>query len=350
MKSFPIILLSALCTCTAFAQAPAKLVVKGDMIIRFNTRTQANSDGKPRAGVEDVYNLNLNVADSAIFKGTINYRPTIPGSVYGINQTAQLTYALDTDVVNPANVAQTRNVGKLSGIVPIDEKNVYHFTNGNVAITVFGAGTAKGFESKFTGTALGKASAASGIAKLQQQALRIVNSGGAISVAKYDKMEFQQHVLAAGPVQIYPEVAVNGVLVYDYARTAWYFQGVTVSYSIEGKSMRDSLTGNIRWVESASRKTTGEGEYQFDVRVNEPPPSEAAVFAGPTDESAFFATDNVTPALVGTMKYKDTMTGDDTVTSSAVQIALTSNKLTKQQVMYLCKLLFLSSVVPLNSD
>ena len=349
MKSITTILLAALWAGTGFAQTPAQLTVKGDMTIRFNTRTQLNSDGKPRAGVEDIYGLNLNVADSAIFKGTINYRPTILGSVYGVNQTAQLTFSLDTDVVNPANHAQTRNVGKLSGIVPIDEKNVYHFANGNAAITVFGAGTAKGFESKFAGVALGKPPAVSGLAKLQQEALRIVNSKGAISVAKYDKMEFQQHVLAAGPVQIYPEATVNGILVYDYARTAWYFQGITVSYTADGKALRDSLTGNIRWVESPNRKTTGEGEYQFDVRVNEPPPSEAAVFAGPTDESAFFATDDVTPALVGTVKYKDTLSGDDT-TSSSIQISLTANKLTKQQVMYLCKLLFLSSVVPFNSD
>jgi hypothetical protein len=349
MKLLPTLLLVALCICPTFAQTPAKLTVKGDLNIRFNTRTQTNSDGKPRAGVEDVYSLNLNVADSAIFKGTISYRPTIPGSVYGVKQSAQLTFALDTDVVNPANLAQTRNVGKLSGIVPIDEKNAYHFSNGNAAITVFGAGTAKGFESKFSGLALGKPPAAKGVAKLQQDVLRVVNGKGAVSVTKYDKMEFQQHIIAAGPVQIYPEATVNGVMVYDYARTAWYFQGLSVSYAADGKAMRDTITGNIRWVESPNRKTTGQGMYQFDVRVNEPPPSEAAVFAGSTDESAFFATDDVTPALTGTMNYKDTLVGED-VTASTVQIALSANKLTKQQVMYLCKLLLLSSVVPINSD
>ena len=73
------------------------------------------------------------------------------------------------------------------------------------------------------------------------------------------------------------------------------------------------------------------------------------MFATSTDESAFFATDNLISALVGTMKYKDTMSGES-VTSSAVSIALTGNKLTKQQAMYLCKLLFMTAVVPLNSE
>jgi hypothetical protein len=180
--------------------------------------------------------------------------------------------------------------------------------------------------------------------------LSFTNSKGvAISVSKYDKMEFQQHVLASGPVQIYPEVTVNGSLIYDYGRSAWYFQNVTVAYTIEGRRMQDTLTGNIRWVESANRKSNGEGEYQFDIRVNEPPPSEAAVFAAPSDESAFFATDNLISALVGTMKYKDTLNGDSVV-ASAVTIDLTGNKLTKQQTMYLCKLLFLSAIVPLNAE
>jgi len=168
-------------------------------------------------------------------------------------------------------------------------------------------------------------------------------------VSKYDKMEYQQHVLAAGPVQIYPEVTVNGSLIYDYGRSAWYFQNVTVSYTVEGRQMSDKLTGNIRWVESANRKSTGEGEYQFDVHVNEPLPNEAAVFAAPSDESAFFATDDAVSALVGTMKYKDTMRGDDAIASD-VAIDLTGNKLTKQEAMCLCKLLIFSTIVPMNSE
>ena len=40
----------------------------------------------------------------------------------------------------------------------------------------------------------------------------------------------------------------------------------------------------------------------------------------------------------------------DRVASSTINVALTSNKLTKQQVMYLSKMLFLVVVVPLNAE
>lgn len=338
---------------TAFAQDAGPTFIKGDLNIRFNSR-QPESGGKVREGVADVYTLNVNVSDSAIFRGTIEHRPNIPGT-FGVTQAGQLTYAIDTDVVNPRNTTQTRNVGKLYGVAPVDQNNAYRFADGAVRVSVFPIGAAKGFESKFAGLALGRppAKADGLLARMQKEAVSITRNvkgtTAAISVTKYDKMEFQNLVVAAGPVQIYPEVTVNGAMIYDYGRSAWYFNNVNVSYSLEGRLMQDKLTGNIRWVESANRKTSGEGEYQFDIRVNEPPPSEASVFAATADESAFFATDNLLSALVGTMKYKDAMSGD-TVTSSAVNIALTGNKLTKQQAMYLCKLLLMTAIVPLNAE
>jgi len=254
-------------------------------------------------------------------------------------------------VVNPANPTQTRNIGKLYGAAPIDANNIYRFSDGSVKVSIFGIGSAKGFESKFGGLALGKPPVASGFKKLQQDVIKLVNSKGkAIAVAKYDKMSFQNHIIAAGPVQIYPEATVNGDLIYDYGRTAWHFNGVTISYVVDGKRFQDSLTGSIRWVESPSRKTTGEGEYIFDIKVNEPPASEAAAFSTATDESAFFAVDNTTPSLTGSMKYKDSLAGGGTVVNSVVKIDLVGNQLNKQQVMHLTKLLLLSSVVPLNAE
>jgi hypothetical protein len=338
---------------TTFAQTPAATFIKGDLNIRFNSR-QLNSEGKQREGITDVYTLNVNVSDSALYRGTIEQRPAIAGT-FGASQTGQLTYAIDCDVVNPKNPAQSRNVGKIYGVAPVDQNNVYHFADGAVRMSVFPIGAAKGFDSKFGGLALGKPPVKSEglFAKMQKEALNITRSvngkATSIAVTKYDKMEFQGLVLAAGPVQIYPDATVNGSMIYDYGRSAWYFHNVSVSYSVDGRALQDKLTGNIRWVEAPNRKTSGEGEYQFDVRVNEPPPSEAAVFATATDESAFFATDDLISALVGTMKYKDTMSGD-TITSSAINVALTGNKLTKQQAMYLCKLLFMTAVVPLNAE
>lgn len=328
--------------------------VKGDINIRFGTRITADADGNPTVGAVDKYTMSVNVSNSSLFHGTIEFLPYIHKTL-GSSQDAQLTYAIEADVVNPKNPSQTRNVGRIFGTVPVTAKNVYEFSEGNAKINVFGMGTAKGFESLFRGTAVGKPPAESEgvLSKLKKEALNITKTVQGktvtIPVTKYDRMEFQTHVLPAGPVQIYPEVTVNGSMIYDYGRTAWYFDNVTVTYAVDGRQYQDKLSGNIRWVESPSRSTTGEGQYEFDVRVNEPAQAEAAVFSGPADESAFFATDDAIPALSGLMKYKDTMSGD-TVTNSVIQIDLKGNKLTKQQVMYLTKLLFLTTVVPLNAE
>ena len=136
---------------------------------------------------------------------------------------------------------------------------------------------------------------------------------------------------------------------YDYEKYSLFFNNVTVQYAVNGAVKIDRLTGNIRWVEAPNRKTSGEGEYQFDIRVNEPPPSESAAFAPTTDESAFFQTDSSISALTGTMKYKDTLR-DDTTLASAVTVDIAGNNITKQQAMVLCKMLIFSAVVPMNSD
>jgi hypothetical protein len=336
-------------------QQPApETFIKGEIAIKFNTRVNTDSDGKAKEGVADKYTLSVNVANSALFRGTVQHTPYI-ASLVGSSQKAHLDYVIDCDVVNPKNPSQTRNVGRLFGTVPVDDKNVCRFADGNLKLVVFPVGTAKGFESTFKGLAVGKPPASSEgfLSKLKKEALSITKSingkAVAISVTKYDKMEFQSHVLAAGPVQIYPEALVNGSMIYDYGRTAWYFDNVTITYALDGRQYQDKLTGNIRWIESANRASSGEGEYQFDVRVNEPAQAEASVFTGPADESAFFSTDESIPALTGVMKYKDTLAGE-TVTASAVTVDLKGNKLTKQQAMYLAKLLLLSAVVPLNAE
>lgn len=356
MKRITTSLLSLSLAALAFAQQPPapETFIKGDASIKFSTRTNIDSDGKPKEGVTDKYMLAVNVANSVLFRGSIEHTPYLR-KIVGSSQLAHLDYAIECDVVNPKNPSQTRNVGRLFGMVPVDEKNVYRFADGNLKTVVFPVGTAKGFESTFKGLAIGKPPASSEgfISKLKNEALNVTKfingKSVAISVTKYDKMVFQSHVLAAGPVQIYPETQVNGGMIYDYGRTAWYFDNVTVAYVMDGRQFQDKLTGNIRWVEGADRASSGLGEYQFDIRVNEPAQTEASVFSGPADESAFFSTDETIPALTGVIKYKDTMTGE-TVSSSALTVDLKGNKLTKQQAMYLAKLLFISFAVPLNSE
>ncbi len=329
--------------------------VKGTLEIRYNTRTQVDSGGKPNRGATDSYKLNVNVCNSALFYGTVTHLPLLTGGTFSSGQNSQLTYDMQCDVVNPANPAQTKNVGRVYGAVPIDTAGVYRFGAGTLKIGVLGLGTSTGFESKFQGNAAGKpvARQSGWFEKMKKEVISLKKTVNgkvvAINVSKYDKMSFQSLVLARGPVPFYGEATVNGDMIYDYNRYSWYFQNITVSYYENNQQKADRLTGNIRWVESPNRKSTGEGEYQFDIRINEPTPNEASVFAGPTDESAFFQTDTSISSLTGTMKYKDTMSGES-VTASMVNIDLQGNKLTKQQAMYLCKLIILSSIVPINAE
>ena len=361
IKILAVVLATAFVT-LGFAQSPSLTLatpaapvtfVKGELLIQFNTRTQLDGD-KPKAGVTDKYKLNLNVSDSVVFEGTIEALPFIKNKISS-NQDGQLTHAIECFVLNPKNTAQRRNIGRLFGTVPVDAQNVYRFEDGNLRIGIFGSGGAQGFESKVKGLALGKPPAGGEgfLAKTKKDILNIGRSVGGktvtLAVTKYDQMTFQQHILSAGPVMVYPEVTVNGPMVYDYDRTAWYFNGVTVTYSVDGRLLADKLSGNIRWVESSDRTSSGKGEYQFDIRVNEKPPSEASVFAAAADEAAFFAIDSEIAGLTGTMKYKDTII-NDVVTTSVVVVDLKGNQLTKQQVMYLTKLLMMSSVVPLNAE
>lgn len=310
--------------------------IKGELNIRYDSRQKPGTEG-----VTDKYALNINVANSAIFRGTIEHLPFI-AKTFGANQQSVLNYNLETDIVNPANVSQTRNVGKIYGATPVTENNLYDFTNGGVKLTVFGIGAAKGFESRFSGSAQGKPNRKLSIwDNIKQEAISITNGKGqALSVTKYDKMDLNNLTVVMGPVGIYPEIVFGGSMLYDYNRSAWHFQNLTVTYTENGKRIQDNITGSIRW---------NKDSYDFDVKVNEPMTSEGAVFAAPADESAFFAVDTNLCALTGTMKYKDTVS-QGVVLASNVIIDLKGNQLSKQQTMYLAKLFFLVTIVPFNAE
>lgn len=302
--------------------------------------------------------MNINVANSALFRGTIADQPQlIDGWISkSVTQRRQLTYDINCDVVNPKNPSQTKNVGRLYGTVPIGSDGVYNYDQGTLTVDVLPIGNAGGFSSKFSGQAAGKplARPANWMDTLSRQTVNITRSvnGKTMTVAlkKYDKMEFRQHVIAAGPVAFYQPVTVNGEMLYDYDKNCWFFNNVTVQYADAGVVKIDRLTGTIRWVESPQRKQNGEGEYQFDIRVNEPPPNAAAVFdTKASDESAFFETDATIPAVAGTFKYKDTLRGETTM-ASQVAIDLQGNNITKQQAMVIAKVIIFSSVVPMNAD
>ncbi len=356
MKIKSILLLLALAV-TAFAQTPApkpvsafepvpSLSITGTEAIQYRTRS-----GAVKPGVSDVYTINVNVANSAVFKGSIEHLPYISNTM-SADQSGRISYDVDLDVVNPRNPTQTRNVGKIIGTVPVDKMNVYQYDQGGgVKVVVFPIGAAKGFESRFTGIAIGKPPATSGLAKMKQDAVRLVSSkGGAITLTKYDKMTFQNHILPMGPVQIYPETTANGTLFYDYSRSAWHFNNLHLVYNAEGRRADDVLSGSIRWIEPKNRASTGEGKYDVLIYVNEPPPTESATFAGTPDEASFFAADTEMPGLSGTISYKDTIAPDGRVMASSITIDLKATKLSKAQVMALAKLILFSLIVPFNAE
>ncbi len=341
----------------ALPAVAADNTIKGKLDIQFNSRVQTDGAGSPTPGVKDVYTFDVTAVDTLGFQGTIQALPTILTSRLGSEkQRASLVYNLNLSVANPANLTQKRTVGKLVGEVQVDRQGTYLFDQGTLRIAVDAAGKAQGFESAFRGTAVGKPPKNTSLAeKVKKQAQTITRQvkGKTVSliVKDYDIMTLRGLVLAAGPVRSYPETSVNGEMMYDYERSAWYFRNLTMTYQAEGKTVTDKVTGNIKWVESPQRKTNGQGQYEFDVRFNEPEQtsSEAAVFQKADDEAAFFATDTSLPSLTGTAKYVDRFRGE-TVTSSAVAIDLVGNNLNKTQVVNAFKLIWLVSVVPVNAE
>lgn len=328
MKPFIALLLTVAACCGQ------STFIRGTLDIKYNTRTS------PGDGVVDVYSMNINVCDSAVFKGTIDFLPYIAGTFS--DQQARLNYNLESSVVNPANTAETRAVGRIYGTVPILPNGLYKYGEGSLKVSIEAIGRAEAFESKFTGTAQGKP-----LIKVAQatgaKITRVVNGKTVtINVDKYDKMVFTDHKFGKGPVGKYPECTVNGSMIYDYERSVWYFKDVQMAYATNGTPRVDKLTGNIRWIESRS-------EYEFDVRLNEPPPGEEGVFAAASDEASFFQVDQSLCALTGTMKYKDTKTGER-ASASNVTINLIGSKLSQVQTMNLAKLILISAIVPINSD
>lgn len=320
--------------------------IKGDLNIRYNTRLKMDSSGVPEKETSDIYSLNINVSNSAVFRGNIIHTPFVNGGTFSSNQPGTLKYDIVTDLINYKNPSQVKkDAGKIFGTVPVSEMNVYDFSNGGMKNTIFASG--RTFESKYTGVAVGKppVKKAGFFESAKQDALRLVNGKGAsIQIVKYDKMEFQNLSLGSGPFPSYPDSVVSGSMIYDYNRGAWHFQSVTVTYTNpeDGRRVQDNITGNIRWNNS---------QYDFDVRVNEPILSEASMFS-PTavvKEEDFFTVDNTNPTLTGFMKYKDTQSNGKVI-SSAITIDLTGNKLTRQQSIYLSKLIFLVSIVPINAE
>jgi hypothetical protein len=357
-----IVIILVLVGCDVFGQTNINVsdpFIRGNMNISYPTRVNVDDKGEPLPGFTNTFKLNVNVANSTHFGGEIVQTPTLFSSVFGREiQGGKLDYKLIASVFNPRNPATApKPVARLIGTVPIDKKGVYLFDRGTVRLAIEATAGAQEKQKPFTGSAAGRPPKDTSMAaKAVGKAVTIKRSLGdkvvAIVVTNYDKMIFNGLTLAAGPaVDYYPDAKVSGEMLYDYERSVWYFQGVTIGYTFNGKPFTDKLTGNIRYIESPQRDSNGESEYQFDIRINEPElkANEEAFFVEGSGDAAFFDVDPNLASLTGTMKYKDTMSGK-TVTQSEVSIDLVGHKLNKQQTMNLCKLILITCVVPLNDE
>jgi len=345
---------------------PLNPTIKGNMDIVFASRTATDDKGQPAADVWDTYTMNMTIDKTLMFGGQIKYKPTLFSSMIGREkQSAELDYGIDLTIANPSNLTQKARIGRLVGKVPIDKKGVYHYDKGTLRLAVDATGKVPEHEAKFLGTSAGRPpDNDSALAKAKKQAITLTKSvngkTATIAVTKYDQISLDM-VMAGGPVSAYPDTHVSGQMLYDYERFAWYFRGVTMSYTKDGQTFTDKLTGNIKWVQAEDYATSGDGHYEFDVRVNEPEATvtESAAFAPADNEATFFESDANLQALNGTWTYKDTLVNnpnskndDDKqiTTASNVKIDMVGNKLTKVQTVNLAKLIGFVGVVQMNSD
>lgn len=329
--------------------------VKGTLDITYNTHSDIDESGQSKEGVTDLYLYNLTVVDTLLFNGEICHQPTLFSSILGREtQAALIQYDMTMSVRNPENVAEVKVVGKIAGKAPIDKKGVYCFSDGTLRMAIEASGKAAAFESQFSGSADGKIPTNdSTLAHSKKAAITLSKNVRGIKaniiVTDYEIMKFRNLILPSGPAQNYPEITVNGELMYDYERTAWFFRDVELVYILDGKEVTDKLTGHIKWNADPKRDVNGKGYYKYDVRVNEAdePFNLLSIFEETDNESTFFATDYTLHNLVGTAKYDD-LIRNEILYSSKILIDLTGNNLSKVQVVNLTKLLLLIGVVPMN--
>jgi hypothetical protein len=343
-------------------------IIRGSMVCEFKTRTQLDTtgtyvDGSPQKGVQDVYTLNLTVADTTEYTGRVTRQPELlTKNILSRKQEAQLKYDIDLAVRNPKNLDERKVVGKWAGTAPFDPKTgIYDLAGGvklesplRFAINAIGSQTA--FTDRFEGRLVGKAQQKDDLTTYTYK--RFVGTKTVeIVVKKSDPMRFEDLSLAKGPSPNYPHCVVNGRLDYDYETGNWLTDGIRFRYNLNGKDVEDIVTGSIKWVEDENRRTNGKGFYEFNLRFNEeknkPATTEAAAFDSLSEEDAFFVVDDSVPCLTGKVSYEDTFIpggGDEpSPASSKVTFALNANKLTKVQAVNFFKL-WMICVGPTNDE
>lgn len=292
--------------------------IKGTMVADFNTQRPENRDDDyPMKGVADKFTVDLAVGFTK-YQGTISCLPHVFSKHVGrVLQEGSCAYDLNLVVVNPQNVAQTRSVGKLVGTYGIDEKGRVNLAASNLRMEVQTIGKAQGFTSPFSGSFVGKPpSKVTTLSKVIEEAKKEVRTVEkmigtqkvTLSLGNVDPVRFQGTGLAMGPVGTYPAATVDGELIYSYETDNWFPQ-LTIQTT---GAKPDKLSGGMKWVDDSETA----GHYELNVLVNEQAAQgEAAAFAAPQGEDAFFMSDSSQSVINGRISFQDKKIGDAVVKS-----------------------------------
>jgi hypothetical protein len=293
--------------------------IKGTMVADFNTQRPENRDGDyPVKGIADKFNVDLAVGLTK-YQGTITCLPHVFSKHIGrVLQEGSCTYDVNLVVMNPQNVSQTRTIGKLVGAYAIDDKGRANLGASNLRMEVQTIGKAQGFTSPFGGIFVGKPpKVVTTLTKALEEAKKEVRTiekmvgtqKVTLSLGNVDPVRFQATSLAMGPVNTYPVSTVDGELIYSYETDNWFPQ-----FTIQATGAKpDKYSGGMKWVDVSDVQ----GHYELNVLVNEQAAAkgEAAAFAAPQGEDAFFTSDSTQSVINGQISFKDKKIGEAVIKS-----------------------------------
>jgi hypothetical protein len=337
--------------------------IVGKISIDFGTRNN---------GPYDVYTIDLNATNRVLFEGTVNR--SMDGS-----RPLLYEYNVKVNAVNPKNINQVLHAGDILGGMAIDSKNAYLFA-GNSEIRVaqplhyqplakIDADTSylNGFQGKAVKPGgvfarlkelAGQAAAATGIDTITR---KIGTRTIKLDLNDPDPITFRNTQVAAGPMNKYGAVTINGEMTYGYTGKksgVYVFKNLTMQ---SGQGSPDVFTGTMVYQDTQETVKMGgkdincTGSYDVNLQVNEAAVSaqkndeeffNQAEVKNQSDEDSFFAVNNSVPSITGKICITDNGTvtikvdGKDTEapTSSEINYDLTLNKVTDIQAVNFVKL------------
>jgi hypothetical protein len=320
--------------------------IKGSLAINWGTRLPQNRDGDyPKIDITDNFAYDVTVG-TTFYKGVVQCKPYIFSKHLGrVLQVGDCKYDVNVGVINPANPAQTKTVGKVVGNYAIDQNGQVNLADTPVRMEVQTIGQAKGFISKYSGMFSGKpAKAETTISKIRAEAVKksatvtrmIGEKSITVNLNNVDPVTFQNTGLPSGPSGNYPETTVNGQMIYSYETDNWFPQ-----LTLTQGDVKDVYSGGIKYVE----ENKGVARYELNVILNEGKggsTSEASAFADAKGEDAFFASDPSLSLINGVIGFRTSVGGANELPAKTdITFNIGLQKVTAQQAQSFWKLLML---------